>query len=163
MPTLADIIEQYLRSLVENAGGNHIEIIRSEVAASFDCVPSQINYVLATRFTPARGYLVESQRGSGGHVRIRRIQLAPQSTLGDFLHSGLTEALTQDQARHICERLLHEELITKRECSLMVAALRRSSLPVSIPLRDQLRATILRAMLLELAQLRSVSNSNKEV
>ena len=152
MPTLSDLIEHHLNRLMEEAQDMQVEIIRSELASHFDCVPSQINYVLTTRFTPARGFLVESQRGSGGHVRIRRLYLEKRTTLRDFLLTELAPELTQDQSRHICERMFHEGLITEREAAMMIAATRRSSLPIPIPLRDQVRASILRSMLLELAQ-----------
>ena len=152
MPTTSDLIELHLQRLMEDAQGRQVEIIRSELASLFDCVPSQINYVLTTRFTPARGFLVESQRGSGGHVRIRRIYLEKVTTLRDFLISELTDELTQEQAKHICERLLNENLITEREAALMTAATRRSSIPVPVPCRDQVRSCILKAMLMEIAR-----------
>ena len=137
---------------MEASQERQVEIIRSELAAFFDCVPSQINYVLTTRFTPARGFLVESQRGSGGHVRIRRIYIAEENTLREFLLTELPSELTADQARHLCERLLSEQLISEREAGLMIAALSLRSLALPTLLRDQIRAVILRAMLLEIAQ-----------
>lgn len=151
MPTLSDLIEQYLNALMEDAKGQQVEITRSEVAAVFDCVPSQINYVLTTRFTPARGFLVESQRGSGGHVRIRRVYLET-TCLGDYLSDGVSSELSQEEARHICDRLFAEGMITERERALMVAATRRSALPVAAQLQNRLRASLLKAMLYELAQ-----------
>ena len=152
MATLSDLIELHLHCLVDEAKGRHIEIIRSELAGRFNCVPSQINYVLSTRFTPARGFLVESQRGSGGHVRIRRIYLGEGSSLHEYLLTETATELTQEQARHICERLLHERMVNEREAALMIAATRRSSIPLHLPLRDQIRATVLRAMLMEIAR-----------
>ena len=151
MPTLSDLIERHLNALVEAAENSQVEVIRSELATIFDCVPSQINYVLTTRFTPAKGFVVESQRGSGGHVRIRRVLIAEKSSLGEYLHTGIAPELSHDPAMHICERLHYEGLITAREAALMMAALRRSSLPLPVPLRDQVRAAILKAMLLEIA------------
>ncbi|MCL2548345.1 MAG: CtsR family transcriptional regulator [Symbiobacteriaceae bacterium] len=152
MPTISDMIELHLKRLMEEAQDKHVEIIRNELASLFDCVPSQINYVLTTRFTPARGFVVESQRGSGGHVRIRRLPLEKLTTLSDYLFMDLAPELTQEQARHICERLLHERLITEREAAIMTAATRRSSIPVPVPYRDQVRSCILRAMILEIVQ-----------
>ena len=151
MATLADLIETHLHMLIHETQGQKVEIVRSELAAVFDCVPSQINYVLATRFTPARGYVVESQRGSGGHVRIRRIQLDVNTGLHEYLHSGIGDAISQEEAKHICDRLLSEHLITERERALIVAATRRTSLPVPLQLRDPIRACMLKAILLELA------------
>ena len=79
MATLSDSIERYLKGRLSKAVEGVIEIRRSEVAEQFDCVPSQINYVLETRFTPQRGYYVESRRGGGGYIRIMESLRAPLS------------------------------------------------------------------------------------
>lgn len=70
--SLADKIEQYLKVLIERSEDKKIEIQRSELAETFDCVPSQVTYVISTRFTEAEGYLTESRRGGKGYVRISR-------------------------------------------------------------------------------------------
>src|SRR5690625_6729981 len=74
MRNISDIIEQYLKQRLKRKGKNVLEIKRSEVADQFQCVPSQINYVINTRFTVEKGYLVESKRGGGGYIRIIRIE-----------------------------------------------------------------------------------------
>jgi len=152
MPTLADLIEHHLKRMVEEAQEKRVEIIRSELAAIFDCVPSQINYVLATRFTPARGFMVESQRGSGGHVRISRIQLHKSALLQEYLLAEVTPEISQLQAKHICDRMLHEGLISEKEHAIIIAATKRSSIPVPIPLRDRVRSRMMRAIMLEIVQ-----------
>src|SRR5690625_1258113 len=72
MRNISDIIEEYLKKKLSDKGKNVIEIKRSEIANQFQCVPSQINYVINTRFTIEKGYLVESKRGGGGYIRIIR-------------------------------------------------------------------------------------------
>ncbi len=83
MRNISDIIEGYLKQVLELGGEGHIEIKRSEIADKFQCVPSQINYVINTRFTAERGYLVESKRGGGGYIRILRVRANSQIDLID--------------------------------------------------------------------------------
>ena len=83
MSNITDIIEQYLKSILKAKGQNAIEIKRSEVADRFQCVPSQINYVINTRFTEEKGYTVESKRGGGGYIRIIRVTHQDKSALID--------------------------------------------------------------------------------
>lgn len=78
MPNISDIIEQYLKQVLELSEREIVEIRRSEIADKFQCVPSQINYVINTRFTVERGYLVESKRGGGGFIRIAKVKCMMQ-------------------------------------------------------------------------------------
>ncbi|HEX6989000.1 MAG TPA: CtsR family transcriptional regulator [Bacillota bacterium] len=148
MRTLVDIIEQHIRSLIERSHDGAIAIQRAELAEQFRCVPSQISYVIDTRFTPERGYVVESRRGGGGYIRIVRVAREGQAgellkVLGD--HIG--DYMDQRRAENIIERLLDEDLITEREAALLRGAVRRESIPVQLPLRDALRAKIFYNML----------------
>ena len=72
---MTDILEQYIKKLFDEASENQIVIKRSNVAQKFDCVPSQLNYVIKTRFTPEHGFIIESKRGGGGFIRITKITL----------------------------------------------------------------------------------------
>ncbi len=146
--TLADIIEEYLRELVQMSTNARIEITRSELAERFSCVPSQINYVLTTRFTPERGFVVESRRGGGGHVRIARVELGHGDQLAVLLNETIGAALNEETAMHICDRLYYEQIITARERIMMEAGLQRRSLPLPTEIRDQVRASIMKAMIL---------------
>jgi len=146
--TLADIIEDYLRELVEMSANARVEITRSQLAERFSCVPSQINYVLATRFTPERGFVVESRRGGGGHVRITRVELGQGDQLAILLNETIGTALNQETAMHICDRLYYERVITSRERIMLEAAVQRRSLPLPTEIRDQVRASIMKAMIL---------------
>lgn len=150
MRNLADRIEVYLLGLVKQSPGGTVEIQRSELADKFECVPSQINYVLDTRFTTERGYLVESRRGGGGFIRICRLNLDSQDEVNQMVHHALGDVVSQDAALDYIARLQDAELITGREAMLMAAAVRRDVLAISLPERDIIRANILRAMLLAL-------------
>ena len=77
---MSDIIESYLKQILQQE--EHVEISRSEIADQFQCVPSQINYVINTRFTPQKGYIVESKRGGGGYIRIMKLEIVLNESVG---------------------------------------------------------------------------------
>jgi transcriptional regulator CtsR len=121
--TLAEMIEAYLLRLVEEMG--EFEVKRSDLAAQFRCVPSQITYVLDTRFTPERGFLVESRRGEGGFVRIKRLDCP---SIVEVLKSvAERDGVDQRQAQAFVERLAAQGLLTKRERAMMARALDRET------------------------------------
>ncbi|MEK5484448.1 CtsR family transcriptional regulator [Viridibacillus sp. FSL R5-0888] len=148
MRNISDIIEGYLKEVIELGGEGHIEIKRSEIADKFQCVPSQINYVINTRFTAERGYLVESKRGGGGYIRILRVKASSKADLIDQVIEQVNEGASQTMTNDLIFRLIDEGVITKREAKMMLAALNRSVLRINLPVRDELRARILQAMLL---------------
>lgn len=147
MRNISDIIEGYLKDVIEIGGKGHIEIKRNEIADKFQCVPSQINYVINTRFTAERGYLVESKRGGGGYIRILRVRPHSQIDLIDAIIKQIESGASQTMAEDLIFRLLDEEVISKREAKLILAAIDRSTLRIHLPLRDEIRANILGAML----------------
>lgn len=149
MRSLADEIEAHIRQLVRASGGL-IEVKRQELAIQFSCVPSQINYVLATRFTEDRGYLVVSRRGGAGHLRIKLLPLMIRETLAEIARHG---RLSQDEASLWITRLHHGGYLSQRETSMLLMAMQRDILQLELPLRDDLRARLfigmLRALLAE--------------
>ncbi|MBM7699856.1 CtsR family transcriptional regulator [Kurthia huakuii] len=147
MRNISDIIEGYLKEVIELEGNGLVEIKRSEIADKFQCVPSQINYVINTRFTEERGYQVESKRGGGGYIRIVRVQVTSSADLIDETVRQLGISAPQQVAEDIIFRLINEEVISKREAKMMLAAVDRHILALNLPLRDEVRARILRAML----------------
>ena len=150
MRNISDIIENYLKQVIDKNGKGHIEIKRSELADQFQCVPSQINYVINTRFTIERGYIVESKRGGGGYIRIARVELHSKKDLLDEIMEHIGVSIPQVASEHIVYRLLEEEVLSNREAKLMLAATHRTNIPVQLPIRDELRAMILKSMLLTL-------------
>lgn len=147
MRNISDVIEGYLKQVIELSERDHIEIKRSEIAEKFQCVPSQINYVINTRFTTDRGYLVESKRGGGGYIRIKRIRLHEKSDVIAGIIKRLEQGATQNMVEDIVFRLLDEEIISKREAKMILSATDRSTLALPLPTRDEIRARILIAML----------------
>jgi transcriptional regulator of stress and heat shock response len=150
MRNTSDIIESYLKQILEDEQTGYIEIKRSEIAEKFQCVPSQINYVINTRFTADRGYLVESKRGGGGYIRILRVRPHSKIDLLDHIMDSLRQGASQNAAEDIVYRLISEDVITKREAKLMLSAVDRSTILTNLPQRDQIRGRILHAMLLAL-------------
>lgn len=144
---MSDLIEKYLKDLLEQAKHGKIEIQRNELAVHFDCAPSQINYVLGTRFSIEHGYLVESRRGGGGYIRIVKLPLDERLVLLNHLSRLIGDDISQQGAVGIVKRLLEEGMITRRELEIMRAALDRDVLRIGLPARDKLRANILKAML----------------
>ncbi len=153
MSNISDIIEQYLKKVLQAEEQQAIEIKRSEIADQFQCVPSQINYVINTRFTVEKGYIVESKRGGGGYIRIMRIRHQDKSELIDEIIYLIGDSIPQRAAIDILDRLLEEELITAREAKLILASIDRTTLAFQLPLRDELRARILKSALTALKYL----------
>ncbi len=146
---ITDIIEQFLQEKMQNTDGT-LEIQRKTIADRFGCVPSQINYVIQTRFTSERGYIVESRRGGGGYLRIRRVA-APESS-GYMMHiiNSIGEDISFQTATVFIKNLVDNEQITLREGKMILAALQDKMLPLPLPLRDQLRAALMKNMLLSI-------------
>lgn len=155
--TRADLMADHLEALVLQGGGA-VEIQRGALAAHFGCAPSQVNYVLATRFTLAHGYVLESRPGAKGYIRIRLMrdrewaQLAA-AVMGESAADESTggAGVDQDQAASLVGALRQVGLVTAREEALLVAMLDREVLRIGLPERDRLRARMLQAALRALA------------
>ena len=153
MARLSDIIETFLKEMLNDMHGS-VEIQRNELANRFNCVPSQINYVISTRFTNDKGYYVESRRGGGGSISIRRFNI---DCAGDYL-MHIISAIGDSLSQHTCEVFINNffdyEMIDVREASLMRAALSDKSL-VDVPMekRDNVRACMMKNMLMSLTVL----------
>lgn len=150
MRSASEIIEQYLKQILMQSPNGVIEIQRNELADQFQCVPSQINYVISTRFTLEKGYIVESKRGGGGYIRIRKVTLGPQGAIRDHILQTVMEQMDQNSAEGLVYQLKEGGFISAREAKLISAAVSREVLTLKLPLRDEIRAKILKAMLLAL-------------
>ena len=115
----SDSIEAYIKALLSQAG--MAELKRSELADVFQVVPSQINYVIKTRFTESRGYIVESKRGGGGYIRIGKVQFSDYHQMLQDLADNIGETISQQVFHDILQMLHEEKLLTKRETQLFFA------------------------------------------
>ncbi|KIS02826.1 CtsR family transcriptional regulator [Paucilactobacillus wasatchensis] len=143
---ISDIIEQYLKSIL--ADSEHVEIRRSEIADLFDVVPSQINYVIKTRFTIQNGYLVESKRGGGGYIRIERVNLLDDIDVLNTLISVIGDDINERDAVSIIQTLYDEDVISRREADLMAVMVSKQTLALTDrQVADVLRAHVLISLL----------------
>lgn len=141
---MSDLIEAYIKNILENS--EMIEIRRAEMADLFNCVPSQINYVINTRFTIQRGYTVESKRGGGGYIRIVKVQLSDKRHFLERINQLFDHELSEKNALAIIQKMYEDEIITRNEGNLMLSAISKNVLGISSK-EDELRAQILRAFL----------------
>ena len=150
---LSDAIEQFIKTMLTQEAPE-VELKRNELAEYFNCAPSQINYVLATRVTPDHGYIIESRRGGGGYIRIFRMAQDTSEHLLYLLHQRVGDSIDALAASHLVQQLQEREVVTKGEAAMMNAALspQALSLPLSAEMKDALRARILKNMLLEVAR-----------
>ena len=150
---LSDTIESFIKAMLQE-DQPEVELKRNELAEYFHCAPSQINYVLATRFTPDHGYVTSSQRGGGGFIRIVRVR----QTMGDHLRYLLNErvgdSLDAQSAQILCNQLAERNVVTREEAGVMAAALSPQALSAPIPeaMKNALRAKIFKCMLLTVMQ-----------
>lgn len=144
--SISDIIEEYLKQILGES--SQIEIRRSEIANHFDVVPSQINYVIKTRFTIQHGYLVQSKRGGGGYIRIERVNLLDNVDVLNSLIQAIGDSISERDAYDIVRTLYDEKLLTRREGDLMLVALSKQTLNVNdCNVEARLRARTLISML----------------
>ena len=142
------VAEKILEMLDSQSG--YTEISRNDFARLMGCVPSQINYVITSRFTPENGYMVESRRGGGGYIRITRIDRSKDNTLMHIINS-IGEALDFASAAILCENMLYSETIDKSTALLLTSAINDKALRKVLPgNRDILRADIFKQMLITL-------------
>lgn len=148
MKNISDIIEEYLKQTIAGSNDKLIEIKRTDIAEKFQCVPSQINYVINTRFTVEKGFVVESKRGGGGYIRIIKVKTENYVHLIDQLLLLINDRVSQGNAENVVLRLHDEQIISEREARIMLSVVDRSVLQVlDLPERDQLRAELLKAMI----------------
>ena len=144
---VSDIIEEFIKELFED--DDEIEIQRNDLAQKFNCVPSQINYVIATRFKPAQGYYVESRRGGGGHITIRKVNNTKEDYLMHIINN-MGNSISNSEAEILISDFLTYSLINKKEAKLLRVATSDNVLNIPKQYRDLLRANILKNMLLNL-------------
>lgn len=142
---MSDKIEAFIMELLKD-DEDFAEFGRNQLADVFGCVPSQINYVISTRFSPERGYSVESRRGGGGYVKIRRIGGSDTASL--IAHIG--ESCTFKTAQFVINRLYEKNLLSEQTADVLTAAVSDKSLLIEPPARDFLRANILKNALCEI-------------
>jgi len=145
----SDLIARFIMDAIDHTGGI-AELQRSNLAERFSCVPSQINYVISTRFSPEHGYLVESRRGGGGYIRITRVQAGPDMLIMHTVNS-IGDSLDLRTAAAFVSNLLGSDAVDGKTAALIMTAIGDNSLrPISPEHRDIVRASIFKQLLVSI-------------
>lgn len=145
---ISDMIEEYIRDII--ADEKSVELSRSELANKFNCVPSQINYVISTRFIPELGFYVESRRGGGGYIRINKIDLSKSLYLSEIIEK-IGRKMSQSVVDIYLKEFVRYNVITDREADLIRIAVSDKSLnQVDTSKRDFVRSDIFKHLIINL-------------
>ncbi len=149
MANISEVIEQFI---IASLGDNDsVDISRNSLAEYFSCAPSQINYVLDTRFTIDRGFVKESRRGGSGFIKISRLK---QSDDFDYLNSlvidSIGDELTFKRMSQILDKLLSDKIVDENGKKLIEASLSEDSLSMPFTIKDKVRAKAFKNVLIEL-------------
>lgn len=147
MAQLSDTIERFIKELLESDA--QIELRRNELAQHFGCAPSQINYVLATRFSMDHGYIIESRRGGGGYIKIVRMRERSPETLLSAIIERIGNSISEESASALIANLMERNIVTRKEALLMRAAVGRNALALPVSAKDVLRASVLSNMVIQ--------------
>ena len=149
---LSDSIEQFIKDLLSQESAE-VELKRNELAEYFGCAPSQINYVLATRFSPDHGYLTESRRGGGGYIRIVRVVESGSQRLMYLINERIGDSLEEDECLRLISQLKEQRIVTADEATLMASAVSTRALGIPVPdaMKGVLRAKMMKSMLMTIA------------
>ena len=147
---ISDMIEDFIKEMFSEEE-EFIEIQRNDLAQHFNCVPSQINYVIATRFNPSQGYYVESKRGGGGHIKIKKVNITKSNYLMHAI-SSIGEKITSQEVDIFISNFLSENIVSGLEAKLLKVATSDNVLTIPQEYRDTLRANIFKNMLINLVE-----------
>lgn len=143
---LSNAIAQMISEMLD--GKDEVEFRRNTLAQDLGCVPSQINYVISSRFTPERGYIVESRRGGGGFIRIAKVNCNGETLLMHVVNS-VGDSIDEATCRAHLANLVYRELLSKRDAKLILSAVSDSCLrAVDAETRDKVRALIFKQLLI---------------
>ena len=142
---MSDKIEAFINELLKDDTDEWLELKRNELAAVFGCVPSQINYVISTRFNPEHGYIVESKRGGGGYLRIKQLKHEDGLIMQTIKLTG--DSIDERTAKAYLANLVRQGALDKKTASLIFSGISDASLNIQYPERDNIRANIFKSML----------------
>ena len=145
---LSEVIEQYIKEMF-NEEEEFIEFGRNELAQFFNCVPSQINSVISTRFNPEQGYYVESKRGGGGNIKIKRINVTKDKYVMHIINS-IEHDLTQQETENLIKNLYEYDVVSDNEYKLLRIATSDKVLNLPKEYRDKVRTRVFKNMILNL-------------
>lgn len=145
---LSDIIENFIKQMIESSDESQLQIRRNELANHFSCAPSQINYVLTTRFTTDKGYYIESRRGGGGCIIIRRVVCSSNKNLFDIIIEKIGDSITYNTALQVIDGLFEADIISEREANILKIAINDRTFNDYVQNKNKLRASILKSIMM---------------
>ena len=145
MARLSDVIEDFLKDMILESDEQTLQIQRNELADRFSCAPSQINYVLTTRFTYEKGYIIESRRGGGGCIVINKLSYHKENERKKLIEESIGNSITYHSSIALLESLYESDIITERELSLIKIVLNERTL-LNVEDKNKLRANILKSI-----------------
>ena len=146
---MSDLIEEFIKELFDEKDQDYVEIQRNELAQQFHCVPSQINYVISTRFKPSQGYYVESKRGGGGNIKIKKVNTSKSDYMMHII-KNIGKELTSNDVDILISDFLTYNIISKKEAKLLKVATSDNVLKLDTKIKDEVRARIFKNMLINL-------------
>ena len=146
---ISDSIEDFIKSLFDEE--DFIEIQRNELAEYFNCEPSQINYVISTRFGPSQGYYVESRRGGGGYIKIKKVNITKSNYLMHII-TNMGEKISSNEVDIFISNFMSYGIISEKEAKLLKVATSDNVLTIPANIKDSIRAKIFKNMLLNLVE-----------
>ena len=149
MAKKSEEIEEFLKEMLKQTENNMIEIQRNILAQQFNCAPSQISYVLTTRFKDNKGYIVESRRGGGGSIKIYELKMRDDQQVDELISRSIGESITKFKAYDILDHLYSKKILTERESQIIKRSISDRALSlVPSENKNPLRAKILKESLL---------------
>ena len=146
---MSDLIEEFIKDLFDE--NELVEIQRNDLAEQFHCVPSQINYVISTRFKPSQGYYVESRRGGGGSIKIKKINTTKSDYIMHIINN-IGNSITSNEVDILLSDFLSYDFVTEKEAKLLKVATSDNVLRLGKDIKDEIRARILKNMLLNIEE-----------
>ncbi len=148
MSKISDVIEEFILEQLDNT--EFINLSRNELANFFNCAPSQINYVLSTRFTAPKGFVIESHRGGGGYIRLARINLSKDSYIKELLTNTLNTEIDYNESFVILSNLNKMKILSNDAVKALSFALLPKSLSMPVKIENKLRSNILKNVLINI-------------
>ena len=148
MSNISDIIEQFILEQIDEFG--EISLSRNELANFFNCAPSQINYVLSTRFTNPKGYITESRRGGGGYIKLIKVDMDKDDYLSKLIVDTIQDEISYNDATQLIDGMLNRQLLSEREFDIISSAISNKSLSNPLKMEDKIRANILKNILVNI-------------
>lgn len=150
LQNISDIIEQFILDQLQD--DEELNLSRNELASFFNCAPSQINYVLSTRFTNPKGFIVESRRGGGGYIKLTRVNLEKDDYLETLICDTIQDEIDFNLASQLIDGLKNRGLITERESNIILASISNKALQNPLKIENKLRANILKNLLINIVK-----------